>query len=174
MATAKFPAEAGAATRLGRRWFRAAGELEREVENAKRDLGNQAEPIFAQHALRLTGRLARGIHAVQEGDTIAVTAEARDPETGFDYLRVTRFGHRKARIRPTRRKSPASVISTRGGRATGRAAALRLMIGGRVVYRRTVPGFRPKSDWAERAMPQIRQRAAHVATRLGRRVEGTL
>lgn len=167
-------ADTSGATRLGRHWLGVARELDREVEKAKAELGRDAEPVFASHALRLTGRLARGIRAQVEGDQVLITAEAQDPETGFDYVKVTRFGQKKAKIRPTRRKAAASVISTRSGRSAGRRAALRLSIGGRVVYRRSVKAFRPRSDWAEDALPSVHRKASAASTRLGRRVEAML
>ena len=167
---ATFPAKVHGSERLARNLSRAAAQIRHELDRSMRELGDTAELIYAAHALRRTGRMARNIVARGLGGGVLVTVQAKNPLTGFDYVAVTRFGHRVRRIVPTRRFA-ASTTATGAARATGRRAALRLTIGGKVLYRRSVKGFHPASDWAERALPQIEGQAQIVANRLGRRIE---
>ncbi len=125
----------------------AARNLRRDVHDAVVDVASSAEEIYAVHALRDTGRLARGIRARVTGPAAAqVTAHARNPESGFDYVAVTRFGHRLRIIRPRR------------------ARALRLPWGWRAWAR----GFKPRGDWADRALPQIKTVAEARVAPIGR------
>ena len=140
---------------LSERLLRAARQLDREVAEEVQDLGDRAELIYAAHALRDTGRMARGIRAVGQGDEVVVRADARDPRSGFDYVGVTRFGHRVRVIRPNPPR---------------RALAFTPKGGGGTVFRRSVRGFRPAGDWADRAYPQVRAEGERAAARLGRRI----
>ena len=94
-----------------------------------------------------TGRLHGSIHAAfwtrARQPTITVRATARDPY-GFDYLRVTRFGHRKL------------VILPKHTRRDGRRPMLKVHYAGHrnphiFVYRPSVRGSRPSFDWVEQA-----------------------
>jgi len=152
------------------RFDRAVGELEREMRRTVEEIGDDAEVILAAHALRDSGRLARGIESTAAGNTAIIRSTARDPKSGFAYTNVTRFGHRKEFIRPKGRGFQAFNVATRGRRARGRAATLRFTIGGRVLYRPYVKGFRPKSDWVEDALPEIQREAERSSIRLGQRI----
>lgn len=138
-----------------------------EIEKAVGGVADDAELIFQAFAPRASGRLARGIRAIKAGKVALVFVRARDPRTGYDYVAVTRFGHRRSRIRPRSDRAPASVVATGSGRATGGQAALRFTMGGRVLYRRSVRGFKPRGDWAEKAEPQIQVILGDAASELG-------
>lgn len=156
-----------------RNFISAAGSLKDDTLEAERELGRRAEVIFGAHAPHRTGRLIRGISSVLLGGQVIVKAEAKNPQSGYDYVGVTRFGHRVARIYPAQRFA-AFVLDTKKRRKSGRTnhpPALRLVIGGRVLYRASVPGYHPDHDWAQDALPEIRAAATGVATRLGRRIE---
>lgn len=149
----------------------AAASVDRDTRDEQRALGDKAELIFAAYALKgRTGRLARGIVARDLGGVVQVEAHARNPLSGFDYVGVTRFGHRVARIVPRTDRGSASVVATGRSRRRGAHAALRIPLGGGVIYRRSVRGFHPAQDWSERAIPQIRAEAKRSAERLGRKV----
>lgn len=137
---------------LARRFETASWRLGRETADAVHDLGQDSELILAAHALHRSGRMARNITAKGYGLNVMVTVEARDPETGFDYVAVTRFGHRVARIYPTR------------------AQALRTPWGPRA----SVSGFHPATDWRDDALPAIEAQAEVVVGRLGQRIEAIL
>lgn len=119
-------------------------------------LGRDVERIFAAHAPVKSGRLRRGVVSTRAGRMVVVRATARNPQTGYDYVGVTRFGHRKAWIYPRQ------------------ARALRFVIGGRVIYAKRVRGYKPATDWRDEAMPAVRAAADAAAVRLGRRVEAIL
>lgn len=80
---------------------------------------------------------------------VTVYATAKDPRNGFDYLDITRKGHRGP-IRPKR------------------APLLRWRAGGRSFTAKETAGSHPDSDWVEEALPEAEQIAEDVADRVGR------
>lgn len=138
--------------RLARALIRASAATDTELQRAVRDTANRSVVIFRGQAPRRTGRLHRGIAAHIRGNSALVTAHARNPETGYDYVGVTRFGHRVARIRPKT------------------AGALAFQIGGRTIIRASVRGYRPKQDWADRALPAIALYARGALRGAGERI----
>lgn len=154
--SAKFTAELEGGPQAILRLVNVGQVMEREHQRTVREVGEDAELIFAAHALRDTGRLARGIRSRAAGKNALVTAHAREPKSGYDYVGVTRFGHR------------ASVIHGRpilGGRNARFTTKYRGFIA------RRVKGFKPSEDWAERAHPEIRVAANAAMRELGRRIE---
>lgn len=132
------------------------------LERSARDVAKDAELIYAANAPHRSGRLSRGIRAVATGGgDVAVTATAVDPDTGFDYVRVSRFGHRKALIFPVtkrgqRRQSRTKVRDPKTGRFTSRGrSALVFNSRGKTWKLPYVKGFRPKGDWVARSQPEI-------------------
>lgn len=142
-----------------------AERLPRDTLEAQRELGRRAEVIFGAHAPHRSGRLIRGISSSVLGGKVIVKAEARNPESGYDYVGVTRFGHKVARIYP--KGTSGSVLAN--GKA--KKGALRFSVGGKVLYRASVAGYHPASDWADDALPEVRGAAQTVAARLGRQIE---
>lgn len=151
--------------RLLSRFNLTVARLPEDTLEAQRELGRLSEVVFGAHAPHRSGRLIRGISSTVTGAAVTVRAEARNPFTGYDYVGVTRFGHKVARIFPKH--------FTGRSLATGKArkGALRFSIGGRVLFRASVAGYRPASDWGEDALPEVRGQAQVVATRLGRKIE---
>lgn len=143
--------------RIAKQFLDAADRSDQEIEQAVARTAQGSVRFFRVVAPRDTGRLGRGILALISGRRATVTAHARDPETGFDYVAVTRFGHRVSRIYP---KPPNR--------------ALKLTIGGRVIFRPSVAGYKPGADWARRPLPQIRILAGAVVSEAGRRIVGAL
>lgn len=160
-----------------------AGKLARHVETARvqippetsttaRLLAEGAVFVYRTFAPKRSGRLRRGVRMVATGGAYAVRADAVNPATGYDYVGVTRKGHRKKIIRPLAGRGAASVISTGRARGRGRSAALRIVLpSGAVIYRHSVKGYRPKSDWAERAGVPVRKLAQGSLVRLAQRIE---
>lgn len=140
------------AREAAQRFERAADRLRHDVERAVSEVAQDSELIFAGHALRKSGRMARGIAATSAGTTALVHAHAQNPETGFDYVGVTRFGHRARIIRPVRAK------------------ALRIPVAGGFIFRKSVRGFHPKEDWAARASPEVERGAQDAVRRIGREI----
>ena len=165
MATISIKARPVGADAAARRFSLAAARLPEDTLASQRELGRASEVVFGAYAPHRTGRLVRGIASIVAGATVIVRDFAQNPESGYDYVGVTRFGHRVARIYP--KHTSASVLGT-GKRKAG---ALRMVIGGRVLYRASVAGYHPASDWAEDALPEVEAEAEVVAARLGGKIE---
>lgn len=133
---------------FGRLLSRGMRELERRLNQAMRDVGGDAELAFAAYALRSTSRLARGIRARVVGDTVVVGATAVNPRSGYDYVSVTRFGHRVSRIYPVNARALGPIPG--------------------IGFRRSVRGYRPAGDWRDRALPTVEYEAGRRMEALGR------
>jgi hypothetical protein len=151
--------------RIVRRFSTTIARLPEDVLGGQKELGRRAEVAFGAHAPHRTGRLIRGITSIVLGGTVIVKDEARNPATGYDYVGVTRFGHKAARIYP--KHSATSTVAT--GKARG--GALRFVIGGKVLFRASVAGYHPDHDWAEEALPEVQAQAQVVASRLGQSIQ---
>lgn len=145
-------------------------DLDRILLEEMRGVGQDAELAFAAHARHKSGRMARNVKAHVVGRNVEVTVFAQDPLTGYDYVGVTRFGHKVEFITPRADRRPASVLATGRRRQTGHRAMLRFVINGRVFYRSRVRGFHPDHDWAEDAMPEIQASADRAMVRIGQRI----
>lgn len=157
-------------------FVREAGRIQRDLHKAVRDTADDAELIFASHAPRRSGELARGMRARVAGSLALVEAHA-ESDDGYDYVGVTRFGHRARVIRPKRRPVVKHLYPTKakafplpfGFRAWIRDfRALSTPFG----FRRRVRGYRPRSDWATRASVrvQLHQAARRNLAQVGRGV----
>lgn len=169
MATIAFKARTVGADHALRKFATTSALLPRDTLDAQKELGRQAEVSFAAFAPHKSGRLIRGIASKVSGRSVIVTDEARNPLTGYDYVGVTRFGH--GEILPKNRQYGASVIATGKRRGYGRRAALRFVVGGRVVYAASVKAWKPASDWVDDALPEVQARAEVVAAELGATIE---
>lgn len=153
---------------LARAFLREAVRLREEVRGAKQDVAEDAELIFSAHALKKSGRLSRGISSRVIGEDVIVRADARNPKTGYDYVAVTRFGHKVKWIVPRPDRQPATVRATGRPRQTGPRAALAIPVGGKLIFRKRVKGFKPKRDWAADALPEVETEAGERMAQLGR------
>lgn len=158
-------------TRLGSQFRRRIDEFPIELEEAQRKVGDKAQKIFAASAAsRGFQKVAEGVTVTNHGNRLIIEVSAVNPQTGYDYAPVTRFGHRVKYIVPKRR-STASVVATGRRRRHGRRAALQLVdSGGRFFYRRKVLAWQPASDWAEDVMPEVQEVVRLEARSLGRRL----
>lgn len=147
----------GLANRVGRELTR----FKHDVASVRREIGEDAEVIFAAHAPKgESGRLFRGIKARTIGEDIVIEATARDPESGYDYVGVTRFGHKVLKIYPGRvaRSTASAVRITSHGAVRQRQTfvsrgsfALKTPWGPRAWVR----GYKPATDWAEQGQSEV-------------------
>jgi hypothetical protein len=146
---------------------RAFTQAQRRLQNAIirnfRELGAVVEQEFAAAAPEDTGRLRGRVHAFvyfgrPSQPQITVRTFARDPDSGYAYVNVTRFGHRKAVI--VARRAPKLAVHYAGHRNPHIVA-----------FVDAVRGYRPTHDWAEDAAAAASRSVDHSATRLGRAIE---
>lgn len=165
----KLKVRTAGADSVARRFAAARARLPWDVRDAEISLGRAAEVVFAAYAPVRSGRLIRGISSSFDGGGVTVRADARNPMSGYDYVGVTRFGH--GVIRPKDRQFGAYVLATGKRRGYGRRAMLRFTVGNKVVYTPEVAAWRPASDWATDALPEVYAEADVVAARLGATIE---
>jgi hypothetical protein len=162
-----------------RRFRTEAQRLENELENIVREVGDDSELIFSAHALKDTGRMSRGVRSIPTGTTAVITVHAENPDTRFDYVAVTRFGHRVERIYPKHDvQNPGRYLAPtpRGPRWVDKKPALRIPKGNKHGggFYASVRGFKPQGDWAQRALPEVERNASQALTRFGIRVTARL
>jgi hypothetical protein len=173
MATIRLKARTVGADGVLRRFAVAAAMLRVDTLEAQRRLGKAAEVAFAAWVPIRSGRALRGINSELGGSVVTVTDYASNPQSGYDYIGVTRFGH--GIIRPKRAfaafnlhtKKPRSYHGPR----SGHAPVLRFTVAGRVVFTPFVRAWKPASDWVTDALPEVEAQAQGVATALGRKIE---
>jgi hypothetical protein len=170
----KFSAKVTGADRVARQYEQVAADIPVLLSDAQKSVAEDAELILAGFALKDSGRMARGIRAVQSGASYVVTAEAKNPVDGYDYVGVTRFGHKKRLIKPKYNRAKASVVDTEGKRKQRKGAALRIPLFGEVIYRSSVRGFHPLRDWVSEAVPTIEKRAGVEIERLSAKISRRL
>lgn len=163
--------------------------VENELAHAVQQLANHSVHIYQAYAPSgPSGRLGRGIRAVSAqgrvgssgrfstGRQFAIIATARN-RSGYDYVGVTRFGHRNAFISPRVDRERASVVSTRKARRDVThheglpALAIPSRKGGPPIFRHQVRGFHPPYDWADVANEMVKRETKHVSDETRRRIE---
>lgn len=139
--------------------------------------------ILRAHAPVRTGNLKAGIGIVDKkrgnyqviGVDLGATArrpnKVQGPSRPFDYVAITRFGHKVAVIYPKQLREDASVVSTKRSRKKGRRGRLAIPVGGGLIFRSSVKGYRPKSDWVADAGPDIEVETARVTLAYKRRLD---
>lgn len=158
--TQRISASTGGAAGQARR-AREVGSVVSGLDKSGRKVAFVSQSIYKQHAPKRSGRLARGIKVTAVGDTAVLTVNAIDPGTGFDYVAVSRLGHRKRYIFPVT-KSGQPRKTRRAKRGPGGAFVVR--DAGKLVFRSRgkiwrlsgVRGFRPKADWVKTAFPEVK------------------
>lgn len=158
--TAVFRASVRGARRSGHKISAASRGLQTVLlDELAGEVAPNAVRITRQFAPHRSGRLDRGLQSRVRSHggriTVEILSTARSQE-GYDYLPVTRFGHRVAIIRPKRAK------------------ALRIPLASGVIFRKYVRGYRPKRDWAEAAFRAAEVELDRAAERLGRAVDRRL
>jgi hypothetical protein len=173
----KIKADAKGAGQQARRARNVVQLIDREFGESARNVGTDAELIYQAHAPIRSGRLKSGIRATPVGeDQVIVTARAVDPDSGFDYVAVTRFGHRKRVIIPVTRRGQArksrAIRRGPGGRFIARGGGMLAFESlGRHWILPAVRGFRPKTDWVETAWSEVRAAADTELEQTGNKIE---
>jgi len=123
---------------LARDFDRAQRRLQDELNRTMRRIGEEVEPIYRAYAPVDQGNLAGSIESVFSfrAARIRLTVTAEGFAGGFNYLRITREGHVTPFVRPRRRFAMKVYINGRGTVP---------------ILRRSVRGYRPKTDWVEDA-----------------------
>lgn len=121
--------------RVSRALLSGADSTDDELRDAVRITANGAVRLYRAQAPKRTGRLARGVEAHIAGTSATVTVHAHNPQTGFDYAPVTRFG--------------------RGPIRAQKAKALAFPGPGGIIFRKSVGPWKPSRDWAEGVLPFI-------------------
>jgi hypothetical protein len=141
-----------------------AGSFERGERRARtalvgnfRGAARQVEDAFRAEAPVASGRLRESVRAAvsfRAGSArINVAAGARNPEDGFNYLNVTRFGHRHMVIEP---KEAERLAIHYAGRDEG----------SKIAWVPRASGYHPDHDWAGAAA----RRANPIFTAMSRRI----
>ena len=134
---------AAAEGQLAKDFDRAQRRIQNRLNREMRQMQREIPLIYKAEAPSDTGALERSIKGTlfMRGRAIRLTvagdADARG--SGFDYLAVTRFGHRQATLRargPSRRFGRPKLMTVH---LQGR--------GGSPTLRKTVKGYRPRVDW---------------------------
>lgn len=160
---------------------RGVASLRKETDYAMRKLRTAGEELLSLHAPEESGRLRRGIRGViLKRQELVFTVRAEDPGTGFDYVDVTRFGHRVARIYAGQRgrSLTSSIRTTAAGSpriTTGRGARSDLFRGAKALktkygYFASVKGYKPTRDWVEAGVEDIEELAGEQMEVIGRGV----
>lgn len=160
MAKALYRASVRGARSPGRNLSRAGRVIQGALLDEFGLLAPEATRITREFAPSNTGRSARTIKARVRSYggriTLELHADFVNPDTGYDFLRVTRFGHRVAFIFP--RNAKALRFVPRGAP------------GGKPIFRMFVRGYHPKRDWVEQAHAVVGDRLGQVSDRVGRQV----
>jgi hypothetical protein len=152
----------------------AVSEIDRDLAEARVEVGNTAVRILKMHAPRgQTHNLVRSIGFHVLAGEVLVSADPVSRTDGYHYIGVTRFGHKKAFIKPIHERRQASVISTGRRRSRpksprkGTKPALAIFTATGLIFRYRVPGYHPATDWVEDAQPEIAAAAAKVLPNVG-------
>lgn len=157
-------------------------------ERAQRAIGESVRRVTRAHEKLLKAhspsrRIARTIQAHPDESrpgrvAFNIVIEAHDPDTGYNILPITRFGHRTKIIRPRADRGRATVIATsapRGpegdfpGEKKQTALAFRDRHG-RLIFRHYVKGVTHPTDWVAEAFREGKPVVKAEAARLGRQI----
>lgn len=156
------------AGRVAAQFDRDARRIQDEIVAELRQFGREAQEEFRRAAPRDTGDLRERITAVaffgraaRPRISIRVRPDLQghegDKTTAFDYLTVSREGHRSAQIRA--RNGPLKVHV-----AGHRNAEI-------FEFRESVRGARPRADWVLDGAQRCERASAIAERRLARRIE---
>lgn len=133
-------------------------EVQNRINRTMRTLEKVLPMTFKSLAPRDTEELVDSIEGVAffRANAVRVSVRARAVRDGFDYLPVTRYGHRVAEIRNKTKRAMTVYPKGRHGRR---------------VLRTKVRGYRPASDWVDVATRASDPFIDHEVQRLGRDIE---
>lgn len=141
----KFKIKAEGAAEAGRRIGRTAGQIDRIIERHMETAGDLMLKHFQKKAPKDTGHLRRGMSWSKAGRlTIQIQGQALDPDTGFDYFPISRFGHQTHLIVPSHSFLGVGVLRWEVGENSQFGDA------GNIVWSQWSRGFHPIGDWTGR------------------------
>jgi len=149
----KVKAERAAA--VGAKFGRTKGKLSSELEQSVSDIGQAMKRVYRFWTPKQSGRMQKGIGVRKAGRAVVeITVSAVDPDTGFNYVAVSRFGHRVTTIQPV----TANILKLN-------------LYGGFWTFAPEVKGYRPKYDWVEEAFYSAQEVAETHAHKLSQRLD---
>lgn len=152
------------AAKVGRAFSDAAREVAAGKDELLREVGQEGQQLLRNASPSSPGHpLWEGIKFRRGGDVINFTVHARDPESGYDYAAVTRFGHRVSIIEPVNAK--ALIIGGAGVEFDPKAK------GNDRPFRAWVSGSDPGFDWLEFGWEDVVAEAEDKLVNLGQRIE---
>lgn len=149
---------------------RSGRELQDIIVRELRELGDDVEFTFQQFVPEDTSELLEKVKAVPSfrvsRPRVRVAVEPLqghegEQRTSFDYLEVTRFGHRKRLILPKRARALKVHYAGHRNPAVYEFASF-------------VPGALPDIDWVREAQPLIDRDLDRAEIRIGRRIERSI
>jgi hypothetical protein len=143
--------------RAGARMSQADKRLQRAFRDEFKALGRETEVALYRYAPKDTGAMAESatssVRSRSSGTLVLdVDVESDARGSGFEYLPVTRYGHRTAVIVP---KTAKALAVHRNGRHE------------EPEYAHSVPGSHPTTDWVDNAHRSMRYRYAQTTRNIG-------
>ncbi len=121
-------------------------------------LSVQVLEIGQEFAPEDTSRLKNELTAPvsSRGGTVRINLRSpvKDPESGYEYTGVTRFGHRKKILRPVKAERFQFYSN----------------VAGRVISPKQVRGYRPEADWVQEAKPVMVEAVEEAGENIGREI----
>lgn len=119
-------------------------------------LSTEVIEIASGYAPEETGRLIKELTAPvsSAGGTVRLNLRSpvKDPDSGYAYTGVTRFGHRKKILTPVHAERFRFYSA----------------VAGREISPKTVRGYSPATDWVEDAKPEIVEAVEESGEEIGR------
>jgi len=113
-----------------------------------------AREFAPEHTGALKGELSAPVSSAGGVVKINLRSPVRDPDSGYAYTGVTRFGHRQKTLRPVKAERFHFYSDVLG----------------REISPRTVRGYSPEGDWVEEAQPEIADAVEESGEELGRQI----
>ncbi|HEY3435074.1 MAG TPA: hypothetical protein VGK41_05430 [Solirubrobacterales bacterium] len=122
-------------------------------------LSTECLEIGREFAPEDVGRLKQELTAPvsSRGGTVRINLRSpvKDPDSGYEYTGVTRFGHRKKILKPVK----------------GERFQFYSNVAGRVISPKQVKGYKPEADWVQEAKPVIVEAVDESGEEIGREIE---
>lgn len=171
MAQFRFTASVRGAGKRGRKMREGGVRIQRQLEDMLHREAREAEKMFRFWAPRESGTLRESLESDVDTSnvarprfTISYDPGKLEAHAGYDYLPVTRFGHRGT-ITPV----DGRALALEGPNVQVNTAAHREPAS----MRSSVPGYDPVNDWAADAAEFVDQRIDKASDRFARRIESS-
>ncbi len=152
---------AGDEDQLAKDFTRAQRRIQDRVNRTMRLIDAETMPVYRTVAPSDTGELMRGLESriSFRAQRVRITVSVAAERDGFDYVAVTRFGHRVRWITPKRKL--AMTVHTQGRYSMP-------------ILRHRVPGYRPRRDWVVDGTRRVIQMVDRHSRELGRDIDTVL